>query len=308
MAVVELNRVGPESAAVPLRRIREALHRLRAVESTLQMLDRVTAEVCRSCGFDRCVFFRLDGASLTPEGAHFVGDPHWQDDWLDSARSHPVVLDARDPEINLLRRQVAVLAIDARESAHGVRDILDGAGMTAYVAAPVTVRGNVIGTLHADRYFGGRGVDVVARDVLAVFAEGFSWALERTLLLERMRLQSRRVRALLATAAETTIEEIGDAGVEFPPRAAGPSTMPHHPAATSLPTDSRLADLLTPRELEVVELIARGATNADISAQLLIAESTAKEHVKRVLRKLHVKNRAQAVSCYMRLRALPRAA
>jgi hypothetical protein len=38
MAVVELNRVGPESAAVPLRGIREALHRLRAVESTLQML------------------------------------------------------------------------------------------------------------------------------------------------------------------------------------------------------------------------------------------------------------------------------
>ena len=69
MAVIELNRVGPESAAVPLRGIREALHRLRAVESTLQMLDRVTAEVCRSCGFDRCVFFRLDGASLTPEGA-----------------------------------------------------------------------------------------------------------------------------------------------------------------------------------------------------------------------------------------------
>src|SRR6059036_138825 len=72
MAVVELNRVGSESAAVPLRGIREALRRLRAVESTLQMLDRVTAEVCRSCGFDRCVFFRLDGASLTPEGAHFV--------------------------------------------------------------------------------------------------------------------------------------------------------------------------------------------------------------------------------------------
>ena len=118
MAVIELNRVGPESAAVPLRGIREALHRLRAVESTLQMLDSVTAEVCRSCGFDRCVFFRLDGASLTPERAHFAGDPHWQDDWLDSARSHPVVLDARDPEINLLRRQVAVLAIDARESAH----------------------------------------------------------------------------------------------------------------------------------------------------------------------------------------------
>src|SRR2546429_130935 len=234
MAVVELNRVGPESAAVPPRGIREALHRLRAVESTLQMLDSVTAEVCRSCGFDRCVFFRLDGASLTPERAHFAGDPHWQDDWLDSARSHPVVLDARDPEINLLRRQVAVLAIDARESAHGVREILDGAGMTAYVAAPVTVRGNVIGTLHADRYFGGRGVDVVARDVLAVFAEGFSCALERTLLLERMRLQSRRGAALQAPCGGIAAEVAGVVRVWLLPP--GPrSTTTAHPPAPAAP-------------------------------------------------------------------------
>src|SRR5256884_1733758 len=235
MAVVELNRVGPESAAVPPRGIREALHRLRAVESTLQMLDRVTAEVCRSCGFDRCVFFRLDGASLTPERAHFAGDPHWQDDWLDSARSHPVVLDARDPEINLLRRQVAVLAIDARESARGVREILDGAGMTAYVAAPVTVRGNVIGTLHADRYFRGRGVDVVARDVLAVFAEGFSCALERTLLLERMRLQSRRAPRALGPGAGGAVRGGCGAGGEVPPPPARPRTKAPHPAGAAPP-------------------------------------------------------------------------
>jgi hypothetical protein len=135
MAVVELDGVGCESAVAPLRGIREALHRLRAAESTSQMLDRVTAEVCRSCGFDRCVFFRRHGASLTPESAHFAEDRQWQNDWLGSARSHPAVLDARDLEIELLRRQVAVLATDARESAHGLRQILGRADMTAYVAA-----------------------------------------------------------------------------------------------------------------------------------------------------------------------------
>ena len=51
---------------------------------------------------------------------------------------------------------------------------------------------------------------------------------------------------------------------------------------------------MTPRELEVLELLSRGLDNADIAQALFLSQHTVKNHVSSILIKLQVENRIQA--------------
>jgi DNA-binding NarL/FixJ family response regulator len=61
------------------------------------------------------------------------------------------------------------------------------------------------------------------------------------------------------------------------------------------PEEQSNLDELTGREREVLELIARGCSNAEIGSTLFLTEATVKTHVTHVLRKLGLRDRVQAV-------------
>jgi DNA-binding NarL/FixJ family response regulator len=77
-----------------------------------------------------------------------------------------------------------------------------------------------------------------------------------------------------------------------------PAIQHHVLAAVSAPTDSlvpELPDDLTPREVEVLQLIAAGLTNSEIAERLVVSAATVKSHVNHIFAKIGARDRAQAV-------------
>jgi DNA-binding CsgD family transcriptional regulator len=277
-------------------RIQEGLERLRALKTPQELIGAAPSELLRTLGFTRAMVSRVRGSLWTPEVLEIADgvDP-------DAGAFKQFVADAEIPlahmlmETELVRRRIPVLVADPYGHPRTYKPIVEAARSTSYAAAPIMPTTRVIGFLHVDRFGQELPVSSQDRDNLWAFAEHFGLIYERSVLVERLESQRSQLRELLSETI-TSIDEIGASDVDLVRNEPAP-------AATGLSRSARspLDTLLTVREQEVLELMASGATNNQIARELVVSEGTVKSHVKRILRKLRVDNRAGAVARYLNL-------
>jgi len=124
-------------------------------------------------------------------------------------------------------------------------------------------------------------LDEYVYDALRAGASGF---LLKDVTAERLFDAVRVVAAGEALLAPAVTRRLISEFARLQPKVAGRASQPQ----------ARLSDL-TPRETEVLRLLAEGLSNPEIAARLVVTEETVKTHVSRVLHKLGLRHRTQAV-------------
>ncbi|SEA59936.1 MULTISPECIES: LuxR C-terminal-related transcriptional regulator [unclassified Mycobacterium] len=283
-----------------LSNVQLALGKLRAVRSTDEMMARAPRTLCEQCGFKIATLMRVDeGGRVLPVSGFHAEKPDWEQTFKDiMLNSMPVHLDASLIETEMVRRRSALIVHDAYNDPRVTSEHLRMAGAPSYVAAPIMPEGRVIGFLHASH---GSTVDIVDRDILWAFAEGYGYALERTILVERLYEHGERMRELMRST-DAVLEQLREADLQIISAYGGELSTARVPrVATFAAPLSAIHELLTRREIEIIELMAHGDTNKQIADRLIVSEGTVKAHVRQVLRKLKAANRAEAVSQYTRM-------
>lgn len=284
LALIQGSGTGTSERA--LAGVAAALSDLRGLERADTVVGSGLRALIAHCGFARASLYAVMPGRLRVLGTHGPGD-------LPTVDSEIPIPSGDVAEA--LRRQTALIA--TRSSAN----LIDQTGAGAALA-PVAPGGAAIALLVADRPCDGRPLDRRDRDMLRAFAEGFGFAVHSAAVQERLVAQRRHFQRLTMTG-EAIMTEL----CEEPVTLAAPvdhewAALPMHAAGT-IGSDQRPGrdPLLSARELEVLGLITEGARNREIAARLCLSEDTVKSHVRRILRKLHATNRAEAVSRYHRL-------
>jgi len=117
------------------------------------------------------------------------------------------------------------------------------------------------------------------------------------LVLLTDRMEPRWLAAAAAAGADAAISKnghLGSIGMLVREVAAGNVFHAFRPAPATAPDQAGVTHALTARELEILRLVAAGASNGRIASQLWVTEQTVKFHLSNVYRKLGVANRTEA--------------
>jgi LuxR family transcriptional regulator, regulator of acetate metabolism len=275
--------------------VRDTLDRLLELGPVSELLERAPGVAALGLDFDRVLLSRVEDGMLVPESLYVRGSRDAAASDLEQLRQSPVKLDYPLVEGEVLRRRRPQLVRETDPP--GRRAYAEVMGWREYVTAPIVLDSRVIGFFHADRQASGRPFEESQVEGLATFALCFALVFERAVLRRRLRVQHQEMRQV-ASWADARTSELSDGAITLLPDG---GTGEADETARSAASEAAVRDLLTRRELDVLELMVRGETNAAIARNLVVSQGTVKFHVKNILRKLHAANRAEATSRYLRL-------
>jgi DNA-binding CsgD family transcriptional regulator len=268
-------------------RVADAVRRLGEVGSPQGILERAAVELGTSSEFGRVLIGEVRDDGLYARALWSAGDSDGAVAALEALRESPVPLEYPTIEDEVVRRPRTEI-VDARATrSRAARRLTEALGWQEYVVTALVVQGTTVGLLHADAgpASGAVALDPLDAEVAARYAEGLTGVFERAVLREMLQLHHHELRSGVEWMSARLGRLAGDGGDGTVP-ADGPD--PHG------------AEALTPRELDVLRLLARGQTNLEIAHALVVREGTVKYHVKNILRKLGATSRADAVSRYAR--------
>jgi DNA-binding CsgD family transcriptional regulator len=266
-----------------LERAGDAVRVLGELGSSDGILARAAAELGLRSQFDRVLISEVTGDLLAPLALWAEPDDPDATGVLDRLRRDPIrlVYPLREAEV-VRRRTVEIVSVDGG-GGRAPAELAGTLGLSSYVVGPLVAQGETIGLLHADAQYSGRRVDEIDAEAVTKFTQGLSGVLERAVLRHTLELH----RAELQSAVQWMsgrLSRLSETETAGPGSEAG----------------RQIVQSLTPRELEVLRLLARGNTNLAIAAALVVREGTVKYHVKNILRKLGATSRADAVSRFVR--------
>ena len=282
-------------------RIQDVLIAASREATTTELIERAPAALCDAGGFDQALVSVLRGSTWVPEAGHAASaGPDGSRADIDALRGIAVPLKPGLWETEVVRRRVPVLVRDAHADPKTFGPFVALVRASEYVAAPIVVDGRVIGLVHAYDVGPGRRLDTMARESAKIFADGLGLAYERAALAESVVRQRERLERAFSSVG-SVLGELECAAVRLTRSRTGATVGYPLSGRSSRRAAHRDDELLTPREHEILALMATGATNRQIAIRLFVSESTVKSHVKRILRSLPAANRAEAVYRYKRI-------
>ncbi len=266
-------------------RVSDAVRRLGEIGSPQGILDRAAEELGTSSTLHRVVVGEVRGDALQVRSIWSEDDAIGASAALSELRQGPIRLEYPLVEDEVARGQRTQMVQARGARSRGARRLTEVLGWDSYVVAALVVQGKTVGLVHGDAAASGRRLDALDAEVLSRYAEGVAGVFERAVLREMLQQHHHELRSAVEWMSARLGQLAGRSG---------------EVTAVGVAAESSLMDALTPRELEVLRLLARGQTNLEIARTLVVREGTIKYHVKNILRKLGATSRADAVARFAR--------